>query len=425
MYQPDINTFLEAIKQEFENIKKDNKLLKQENLKLIELNNQYLQKLASLSYKEKSVLKLGSDWDVEGDNIFEISLNYKISIGEPITSLSISYDGIFIAFVSGNSVYILVDQIIYLLENEKMVKYDKYRNKRIRRNSINSINGSSINGGFNNGSGSLNVSNNGLLNPSINSNPSINNPSINSNPSINNILLKKIFFSKDNHLLFVVEPEGFIKVWDIKERSPLRSFNLPEVKSLYSYGDLVYAISIDRTLRVYDKDKIIIVITTNEDLEGPLFLSKDKKQIYCKGKSSLIFFDLERRSYNSMPIKQNEECKINNLEHKQSNNSNNGESPSFYSNFTLISNLGFLCLSSKTTLNFYKTNPPRFLSSNQNEECNYCLCSFGNVLVVGHKNGISFYDIKNKRKMKINIEDSNTYNIDCSDNKIVTVETGV
>ncbi|EOB15524.1 transcriptional repressor for RNA polymerase II, partial [Nosema bombycis CQ1] len=222
MYQPDINTFLEAIKQEFENIKKDNKLLKQENLKLIELNNQYLQKLASLSYKEKSVLKLGSDWDVEGDNIFEISLNYKISIGEPITSLSISYDGIFIAFVSGNSVYILVDQIIYLLENEKMVKYD----------------------------------------------------------NINNGVPKKIFFSKDNHLLFVVEPEGFIKVWDIKERSPLRSFNLPEVKSLYSLGDLVYAISIDRTLRVYDKDKIIIVITTNEDLEGPLFLSKDKRQIY-------------------------------------------------------------------------------------------------------------------------------------------------
>ncbi|KAF9761264.1 hypothetical protein NGRA_2762 [Nosema granulosis] len=367
MYQPDINTYLEAIRQEFETIKKDNKALKQENARLVDLNNQYFQKMnyyMEMSKKtvvnKASMLKMGSDWTVEGDKIFEVSLGYKLVMEEAISSVAVSQDGKMVAFVSGKEVYTVINDEMFVIDSE-MVVYDKQRVKRQR-----------------------------MFNPSYSGSYG----GFKHHPTK---VSKAVYFSPCSTYLFITESGGFIKQWDLQSRVLVRAIGVPEPRGLVCTEDLLYVISVDRALRIYDKEKVIMVITTMEDLEGPLLLSSDREKAFCFGSGSLICFDLVRRNYTTT----------------------GSDKPTHMS---LLSDLGFLCVATKSSLNFYKTSPSlRFVSSNENEETNYCTSTFENVLVVGHKKGISYYDIKNKRKMKINIE-GGSHHIDSCSTHVVSIE---
>lgn len=389
MYQPDINTYLEAIRQEFETLKKDNKALKQENVRLLELNNQYFQKMnyykeltkknTVVEAKSASVLKMGSDWSVEGDRIFEVSLSNKLVMEEGIASVAISTDGRVLSFVSGRDVYVIVEEEILIIENDsKMVVYDRedQRNKRIRREGTYNYN---------------------VYQPATNN---FGNYIQKQRDHTKPMSLKSVYFSPTSSYLFITESGGFVRVWDVKNKLLVRTIGLPDPRALCCCEELIYVISVDRALRIYDKDKLMTMITTTVDLEGPLLLSQDKEYAFCLGGNSLITFDLNRRTHTATPLSSDPVVDM-----------------------SLLSGLGFLCLSTKASLNFYKTSlSPRFISSNENEEQNSCTTSFGNVLVVGHKKGISFYDIKNKRKMKINIDAGNTTSINSCNSHVVSVE---
>lgn len=135
MFQPDLTTYLEAIKQQYDQLLQENKMLKQENKKLMELNLEYKRTIHAYTSLQRStnIIKMGSDWTVEGNKLHDIHLIKKFYFRD-ISYPSITNDNILI-FISNNVVYILEDNMLYHIINDQIILYEDYNNKRFKSDS--------------------------------------------------------------------------------------------------------------------------------------------------------------------------------------------------------------------------------------------------------------------------------------------------
>lgn len=95
---------------------RENKMLTDEINKLRSLNNSLSIKLQNSAVATARVLKMGSGWVLEGENLMDLSSVKKFKFSSPICNVKISPQGQ-IAFTCNKKIFLVCGDTVYLVEN--------------------------------------------------------------------------------------------------------------------------------------------------------------------------------------------------------------------------------------------------------------------------------------------------------------------
>lgn len=264
MFQPDILAYLDAIRQQYETLVAENKSLKQENLRLAEANSQYVRKMQyymSMFSRQKhplepsphspsrhaKCLKRGSDWFVDGDKLFAVSMRNKIMMGSKITNAVVSRCGRYIAFGCGYRGFVLKEGEIYFLNpgSERMERY----NSRVF------------------------------------------------DKDMPEYKICPMDFTPDSMFLYVADEVGVVRIWNMDKGALEDSFKSFDVIALKAMGSLVFTIGWDKTLKVYSGTRQVACLSSGEEFSGPMVVSSNGDFVHAVvGNSKILTFNMKTES---------------------------------------------------------------------------------------------------------------------------------
>ncbi|KAK6089366.1 hypothetical protein P3W45_001689 [Vairimorpha bombi] len=355
MYQPDINTYLEAIKQQYDLLLQDNKMLKQENKKLIDMNLEYKRKIAYYKnmYKSNNLIKMGSDWSVEGFKIFNIHQIRKFFFKEIYCS-NISSDGRFIFFISNNIVHILENFNLFQVINDQIVLYEEYASKKYKTSYVN-YDGSRSH---------------------------------------------VRYFLDDQDNLYTFQ-NNFLKKFNLKDKLITDTLNMPNHISMVVRSNLIHLTCYDKSFRIYDSDKLVLILTSTEEIKSNLILINNTGYS-ISSRNNLIIFDIQNKSIKITKIFNNDVYDINNRLYNIDN---------------------ILVIRNNNNLLFYNTlgkdTDNNIIRDIEIEEDIKFINVLGKNIIVGNKESLILYDYKNNKKMYIKIKESEILNISNNEKNIV------
>ncbi|WUR04277.1 WD40 repeat domain-containing protein [Vairimorpha necatrix] len=261
MYQPDINTYLDAIKQQYDVLLQENKKLKIENKKLIESNLDFKRKINFYKniHKPTNLIKLGSDWSVEGHKHFDFSQIKKFYFKDLYFS-SICKNGNII-FLSQNILHVLIDNSVFLLVNDTFVEYDD----NIKKFKY-----------------------------------SFDNPYIR-------------YFLDDEDFLYIFS-NNFLKKYDVTNRSLISTINMPNHIGIVVKNNIIYLTCYDKSFRMYNGDKLILLLNSPEEIKSNLLIFNNIGYSVST-RNNLVIFDITNKTVKIINLNINEDIKrIYNIE---------------------------------------------------------------------------------------------------------------
>jgi hypothetical protein len=372
MYQPDITTYLDAIKQQYETLLEENRNLKQENTRLADANGQYIRKiqyymsvfnkqntnkelgLKSL-LKNTRCLKRGSDWLIEGDMLLDVSLSGKLTMPCKITNATVSRCGEYIAFGCNQQGFLVHRGTTYLLSTstERMEVYDR------------------------------SVFEAGFQEPKA----------------------YHMGFTEDSAHLYATNGRGMMLMWSLEERALELSFKVGEAVGICVSGKLVLVAGSDKTLKVYENTKHILTMPSSEELNGPMTAISGSDIVYAVvGKNKLGVFDLKAESHYSSVVSEERILGIAiSKEHR------------------VLSVGGY---SRQTGLHRIKVDKPTFrlVDTIEQKGAVMSLAFLDGLLVAGQQEGFIVWDITQKRSMRVQMNESNTIGLSVGGGFLVSVD---
>jgi hypothetical protein len=371
MYQPDITTYLDAIKQQYETLLEENRTLKQENTRLADANGLYMRKIQyyvsafkkgngkemgiKSPLKSARCLKRGSDWLVEGDMLLDVSLRAKVSMACKITNAVVSKCGEYIALGCNQQGFLMHRGMTYFLNSstEQMEVYDR----------------SVLDTGF------------------------------------QEYKTYHLSFSDDSAHLYATNGRGVMRVWDLETHAVGCSFKIGEAVGVCVSNGLVFVGGSDKTLRVYENTKHILTIASGDEFNGPMAAAPGAEVVYAVvGKNKLGVFDLKAESFHSSVV--NDERIL-------------GMAISPENRLLALGGYGRLA-----GLYRIKADKPvfRLIDTIEQKGTVMSLAFLDGLVIVGQHEGFIVWDMGQKRSMRVQVSESNIIGLSVGGDCLVSVD---
>ncbi|AFN82531.1 D40 domain-containing putative transcriptional repressor for RNA polymerase II [Encephalitozoon romaleae SJ-2008] len=373
MFQPGIEAYLDAIKQQYDTIMAENRSLRQENVRLVEANSQYARKIqyyTSLMNRQKHIpssdpgssfiraskcLKRGSDWSIDGDNLCRVSACGRIVMPGKITNAVISPCGRFVAFGCGYKVFVVMESIIWFL-NSSSEKMEKYEERMCEGET-------------------------------------------------QEYRICPMDFTQDSLRLYVADGKGAVRVWNLASKSQERLLKSSDPISLKIIRDLVFTIEWDKTVNVYSLDEKILSLNPGEEFGGPMTVSPDGGFVYAVvNRNKILIIDVKGE-----------------MTYMTSTNEERILAMSISNERMIMSAGGY-----GRNVVLYRIKPEKPSCRCQDViEQKGTILSLGFIrshLLVGQPEGVMIWDLEEKKSMRIQINESNVIGISTSKNFFTTVD---
>ncbi|KAM0688471.1 hypothetical protein COBT_000268 [Conglomerata obtusa] len=155
-------------------------------------------------------IKLGSDWCIEGDELFDIKLLKQVNFYHSVSHLELSLDGLYAGLIIARNVY------LYDFENEHLYL-------------------------VNNANETIDLIQVAALKKPVGNDESI----------------FKICFSSDSNFIYTTNQDKIIKKWNLNEKKLTKKINVKdEVMLMTCNCDSLFALCKDSNIRIYDEDKV-------------------------------------------------------------------------------------------------------------------------------------------------------------------------
>ncbi|ADM11058.1 WD40 domain-containing putative transcriptional repressor for RNA polymerase II [Encephalitozoon intestinalis ATCC 50506] len=372
MFQPGIEAYLDAIKQQYDTVMAENRSLRKENIRLVEANGQYARKIqyyTSILNRQKHMsletegsfirppkyLKRGSDWSVDGDKLCIVSVRDKIMVGGKITNAVISKCGKFVAFGCGYKVFIVMEKTIWFLDtsSEKMERYEE-----------------------------------GMF-----------------EGETQEYRICPMDFTCDSLYLYAADGKGAVRIWSLKSKAQEGLLRPCDPVALKITNNLVFTIEWDKTMNVYDSNNKVLTLSSEEEFSGPMAVSPDGSFVYAVvGRTKILVFDIKTEMVHLANTNEDRILAIaTSPEHAIMSIGGHGRNAYLY--------------------RIKKEKPlPRVQDSIDQRGTVFSLGFIGNHLLVGQPEGVMIWDLSEKRSMRIQLQESNVIGISTCKDSFATVD---
>lgn len=261
MFQPGIEAYLDAIKQQYDTVLAENRSLRQENIRLTEANGQYVRKIqyyTSVLNRQKHMpvgpsegglprapkcLKRGSDWKVDGDRLGIVSMRERVAMPWKITNAVVSRCGRFVAFGCGYKVFLEIEKMVWLLDpsSERMVRYEA-----------------------------------GML-----------------EGETQEYKICPMDFTDDSLYLYVADGRGGVRMWSLTSKAQEGMLACDPI-AIKAVKNLVFVADWSRAMKVYDGGSQVASVTSGEEFSGPMAVSRDGSFVYAvASRNKILVLDVD------------------------------------------------------------------------------------------------------------------------------------
>ncbi|KAM0671541.1 hypothetical protein CWI42_020260 [Ordospora colligata] len=372
MFQPGIEAYLDAIKQQYDELLAENKALKQENSRLAAENSQYVRRVqhySSVLNERKNAqqgdgnecnlhmkrLKRGSDWVAEGDLFCSVSLCERIVLPAKITNAVVSKCGKYVIFGCGYRAFMLVDKEIWHLNiaTERMERCDA-----------------------------------GMF-----------------GTDVQEYKICPMDFASDSQCVYMFDGKAAVRIWNVNTKVQEGLLRVSEPISLKVVNNVVYIAERDKILKVYKDQKQVLKLKVNEELSGLMIVSPNGKFVYIVvNRNQILVVDVHTET--SYLISTNEE-RLLAIAVSQEN---------------MLASIGGY----GKTAGLYKIKPEkpscRLQDTIEQNGPVLALEFIGSHLVVGQPEGFMIWDLNEKKSMQVEIYESNVINVSAGKGCFTTID---
>lgn len=373
MYQPDIPAYLDAIKQQYETLMAENKSLKQENLHLVEANGQYIRKIQyymSLFNRQKHSAEEPP----------------MLSPSRPAKCLKRGSDW----FIDG-------DKLCTISMREKVIMPYKITNAVISRC------GRYVAFGCNYRIFILLEGRLYFLNPATEKMEGYDGGAI--ERDFQEYKVCPMDFTPTSSHLYSSDGNGMIRIWNIGLGVQESSFKSSDPIGISIVDNLTFVIGRDKTLKVYDGKRQVVSLSSGEEFTGPMSVSSNGGFVYATvSKNKILVFDMKTES--SYLTATNEERIL---------------AMAISSENMTLSVGGY---SRTAGLYKIKSEKPscRLQETIEQKGAVLALGFIGSHLLVGQQEGFMVWDLKQKRSMRVQINESNVIGVSVSEECFTTID---
>ncbi|AFM97813.1 hypothetical protein EHEL_020570 [Encephalitozoon hellem ATCC 50504] len=373
MFQPGIEAYLDAIKQQYDTIMAENRSLRQENVRLVEANSQYARKIQYYTsvlnrqkhplsddpetafIKPSKYLKRGCDWYCDGDNLCKVSVCARVVMPGKITNAVISSCGRFVAFGCGYKVFVIMENVIWFL-NASSEKMERYEERMCEGET-------------------------------------------------QEYRICPMDFTQDSLRLYAADGKGGVRVWNLASKLQEGLLKSCDPIALKIVRDMMFTTEWDKTVNVYSLNEKMLSLNSGEEFSGPMAVSPNGSFVYAVvNRSKILILD----------VKAETTYLTNTNEERILAMSVSGER-------MMMSAGGY-----GRNVGLYRIKPERPSCRCQDAiEQKGTVLSLGfirNHLLVGQPEGVIIWDLEEKRSMRIQIHESNVIGISTSKNFFTTVD---
>ncbi|KAH9412047.1 hypothetical protein HK407_02g02690 [Ordospora pajunii] len=372
MFQPGIEAYLDAIKQQYDELLAENKALKHENSRLSAENSQYVRRIQhynSVLNERKHAeqgdgsqcnvrmkrLKRGSDWVAEGDLFCSVSLCERIVLPVKITNAVVSRCGKYVVFGCGHRAFMLVEKEIWYLNasTEKMERCDA-----------------------------------GMF-----------------RADAQEYKICPMDFASDSQYLYVFDGKAAVRIWNVKSRMQEGLLRTSDPVSLKIMNSMVFIAERDKILKVYKDQKQVLKLKVNEELSGLMIVSPNGKFVYMVvNRNQILVIDVHAET--SYLTSTNEERLL-------------AIAVSQESMLASIGGYGKIA-------GLYKIKPEkpscRLQDTIEQNGPVLALEFIGSHLLVGQPEGFMIWDLNEKKNMQVEIYESNVINLSAGKGCFTTID---
>ncbi|CAD25094.1 TRANSCRIPTIONAL REPRESSOR FOR RNA POLYMERASE II [Encephalitozoon cuniculi GB-M1] len=372
MFQPGIEAYLDAIKQQYNTIAAENRSLRQENIRLVEANSQYARKIqyyTSILGRQKRMavdsgssfvrtpkcLKRGSDWYTDGDMLCMLSVRDKIVMPGRITNAVVSSCGKFVAFGCGYRVFAVIERTIWFLNSssERMERYEE-----------------------------------GMF-----------------EGETQEYRICPMDFTPDSLHLYAADGKGAVRIWSMDSKAQEGILKSSDPIALKIVKNLVFTIGWDKTISIYDENGQVITLNSGEEFGGPMVVSPDGGFIYAVvNRNKILVLDVKAE-----------------MTYLTNTNEDRILAMAVSDEHMTISAGGY---GRNVDLYRIKAEKPscRLQDTIEQKGTVFSLGFVGRHLLVGQPDGIMIWDLEEKRSMRVQTHESNVIGISTCKDCFTTVD---
>lgn len=366
MYQPDISAYLDAIKQQYDTVVAENKSLKQENIRLAEANGQYIRKMQYYM------------------NVFNRQMcSEGLSPSRPAKCLKRGSDW----FVDG-------DRLCVVSMREKIAMPMKITNAVASRCGRYVAFASShrvfvLVGGdvyfLNAGTEKMEEYDGGMFRDQ-------------------EYRLCAMDFTADSQYLYVGEG-GMARMWSMAKGVQERAFKCSDAVAMRVVDSLLFVAGRDKTLGVYDDGRLVASLSSMDEFNGPMAVGLNGDYVYAVvGKNKIVVVDVKAEK---LYLTNTGEERVLAMAMSPENMA--------------------VCVggySRMAAMYRMKSEKPlcRLQESIEQKSPVLALDFIGDVLVVGQHEGLVMWDVKQKKSMRVHMNESNVIGLSVCRDFFTTVD---